>query len=66
VSHTIDRSDFAEVVKHNRDFRENYGLIIGACLYALSLKTARGRSFPWISAFLAIFAVALGWLKHQW
>jgi hypothetical protein len=53
-------------VKKNGDFRKNYGLIVGAYLYALSLKAAYGRSFPWISALLTVFAVGLGWLKHAW
>jgi hypothetical protein len=54
-----------EVVYHNGDFRKNYGLLIGAYLYALSLKAARGRSFPWISALLTFLAAGLGWIaKH--
>jgi hypothetical protein len=66
VSHLVGRSDFAELVKHNGDFRKNYGLIVGAYLYALSLKAVSGRSFPWISALLTVFAAGLGWLKHAW
>ena len=65
MSHLVAQSDFVEVVKRNGDFRKNYGLLIGACLYPLSLRTVSGRSLPLAGWLLAAFAAGLGWLgKH--
>lgn len=36
VAREVRTSDLAYVVKYNGDFRKNYGLLIGACLYVLS------------------------------
>lgn len=62
MAHSTERSDFFDLLKHNGDFRKHYGLIIGAYLYALSLRTICGRPFPWLSTFLAVFAASVGWL----
>src|SRR5579872_2563280 len=64
VSHPIAKSDFLELIRRNGDFRRNYGLLIGACLYVLSLRAVSGRSIPWVSAPLAVFAAGLGWLAR--
>jgi pimeloyl-ACP methyl ester carboxylesterase len=47
VRRQAETSDLAYVVMSNGEFRKNYGLLIGACLYLFSLKAACGRSFPW-------------------
>ena len=62
MAHPIERSDFLELVRHNGDFRKHYGVIIGACLYALSLRAVVGRSFPWMSALLV---VGVSWFKKH-
>jgi hypothetical protein len=40
-------SELVEISKLNRDFRRNYGKLIGAYLYLGSIGAARGRSFMW-------------------
>ena len=60
-------SDVVEIAKRNGDFRRNYGTVIGAFLYLRSLSAARGRSFTWVGAILALIAMALPWLtKLGW
>jgi hypothetical protein len=56
MSILVAQSDFMQVVKRDGDFRKNYGLLIGACLYAFSLRAVSGRSFPWTGWLLAAFA----------
>ena len=65
MAHPIERSDFRELVRHNGDFRKHYGLIVGACLYALSLRVFVGRAFPWTSILVALVAAGLGFLKRH-
>ncbi|NYG48493.1 hypothetical protein GGD67_005978 [Bradyrhizobium sp. IAR9] len=40
-------SDLPEVAKLNREFRRNYGTLLGAFLYLRSISAARGRSWFW-------------------
>jgi hypothetical protein len=47
MSDEASKSDLVEVVKRNRDFRRNYGTVIGGFLYLRSVSAARGQSFFW-------------------
>jgi hypothetical protein len=40
-------SEMVELAKRNGDFRQNYGMIIGAYLYLRSISAVRGRSVLW-------------------
>jgi hypothetical protein len=67
VSHLISRSDIEYIVKHNGDFRKNYGLFVGAFLYALSLRAASYRAYPWIGALVTALGAGFFWLwKYGW
>jgi len=60
-------SDLVEIVKRNRDFKNNYGILIGAYLYLRSLSAAKGRSSFWTGLILAALSGALAWLlRHSW
>ncbi len=65
MAHPIERSDFLELIRRNGDFRKHYGLIVGACLYALSLRAVVDRSFPWASALLAVVIAGVSWFKRH-
>ncbi len=67
MARPIEISDFRELIRHSGDFRKHYGLLVGACLYALSLRVFVGRPFPWMSTLLAVCVAGFGWLeKHGW
>jgi hypothetical protein len=54
-------SDLVEVVKRNGDFRQNYGPLLGAFLFWLSLKATRPRSLLW-SGMVALGTAAGGYV----
>jgi len=62
----VSDSDLVEIAKRNGDFRKNYGLLLGALLYWLSIKATRpSRSFWWSGVIgLATVAGTLV-LKHS-
>jgi hypothetical protein len=44
----VSDSDLVEIAKRNGDFRKNYGVVLGACLYLCSVNAAAGRRpFLW-------------------
>ncbi len=60
-------SELVEISKLNRDFKKNYGNLIGAYLYLRSISAARGRSFFWIGLISMAWSAALAWLgKYVW
>jgi hypothetical protein len=65
MSHPIFRSNIEYIVKHNGDFRKNYGLVVGACLYVLTLRAASHRASSWIGAFVATIGAGLFWVWKQ-
>lgn len=59
-----DRSSgLVEISKLNGDFKRNYGKLIGAFLYLLSVSAVRGRSLR-CTGLVAVIATALAWLAR--
>jgi hypothetical protein len=64
---TNPTSELVEISKLNGDFKKNYGMLIGACLYLRSISAARNRSFFWTCLISMACSAALAWLgKHGW
>jgi hypothetical protein len=58
-------SEIVEISKLNGDFKNNYGIPIGAYLYLRSISAARGPSFFWTGFVSFAWSAALAWLgKH--
>jgi hypothetical protein len=57
-------SDLVEVVKRNGDFRKNYGPLLGALLFWLSIKAACPGPLRWGGWFVggAFLLQTYGWL----
>jgi hypothetical protein len=65
--HDAKNSDLVEIAKRNGDFRKNYGPIIGAILYWLSIGATRPRLPWWNALIIALLTVVAGLLeKHGW
>ena len=57
TDHCVTHSDLVEIAKRN--FKKNYGLLVGAILYLRSINAARPRSWWW-QVFMAIIAGMMG------
>jgi hypothetical protein len=54
-------SDLVEITKLNGEFSQNYGVVIGACLYLRSINAARQRSSSWIGLGSLLCSGILTW-----
>lgn len=58
-------SDLVEIARRNGDFRQNYGLVIGAFLYLRSLNAVSRRSLTCTGVILGLIAVAWPWISKR-
>lgn len=58
-------SELSRIARLNGDFRRNYGSLLGAFLYLLSISAARGRSFFWTGLISVASSAGLAWLWKQ-
>lgn len=64
--HADTPSELSTIAKLNGDFRKNYGTLLGAFLYLLSISATRGRSTFW-AALVSMAGSTLGaWLLKRW
>lgn len=59
----LRNENLIEVLKRNGDFSKNYGPVLGALLYWLSMKAARPRSVWWKGLFALTIGVVGLWIK---